>query len=256
MKRSNFHIVFILASFFFFQACQKNAPHEANLRIGQFLMTSDEVEITLSKNNKDELNKTLPYSALTAYEKLTPGIYKVEVKRNNNLLLKKKIGIGEKGNYSLILYGIPKENQSVNVETTSKKLHSIVEGEETHSANGFLPQLKVLNDEFECAKNEAKVRWIHLAAGVSEISAKAIETDKNETTSLSTLSYPMLAKDVAFTAFDQEFKWNLKGNKISTAATSLQLKPEYLYTFFVIGNQHHYLDKLEVITGKTKKKKF
>ncbi|MDX1761289.1 MAG: hypothetical protein R3218_03965, partial [Christiangramia sp.] len=174
--------------------CSSSSKKDSKIRIGQFLFSEDPVEISFIKKAENKNRKTLKYGELTNYEDLAPGTYTIEVRSSEDLLLKKEIGIGIDGRYTLIINGIQKENQETNQKTTKMRLHEIVEGEEAIYANGNLPQLRILNDEFEVGKNEAKIRWIHLAPGVEAITAET-KPKGNKTKSLSKLTYPKISKN-------------------------------------------------------------
>lgn len=235
-------------------SCHSSEEKPSKLRIGQFMFTDLPVEITFTKKGKPSLQQQMKYTELSDYQPINSGTYTVEVKAENQLLLKKKIGIGTSGVYTLMLYGILQENPTTNEKTTKTKLHEIVEGEEATTPNGNLPQLKVLNDEFECGKDEAKIRWVHLAAGVEEISAEAISAEK--TVPLSSLTYPKLSQTKALSTIQYSVNWNLKGSKVNVAQEQLTIEPQKLYTCFVVGIEGKYIDSLKVVTGETAKKKF
>lgn len=235
--------------------CSSNTKKPSQLRIGQFLFSKQPVELKFKKKDKIILEKKLSYGELTEYEALRSGIYDIEVNYNENLVLKKKIGIGTKGVYTLIINGFPQQGQEWNQKTMNMKLHEIVEGEEAIYPNGNLPQMRILNDEFECGKNEAKIRWIHLAAGVEKVNATA-KTKDSKSTELSSLTYPRITKNFAVSPQPQHLVWKLKGGKVEVSNKELNIKPGYLYTCFLIGNEERYLDNLKVVVGETPKKEF
>ncbi|MUP43369.1 DUF4397 domain-containing protein [Christiangramia aestuarii] len=248
-------IVLILGLFTIFSGCKSSSEKTSKLRIGQFLFSESPVEVSFSKKAESISNKSLEYGKLTDYENFEPGTYSVEIKNSGKLLLKKKIGIGTDGRYTLIINGIPKENQKTNEKTANMKLHEIVEGEEAIYANGNLPQMRVINDEFEVGKEEAKIRWVHLAAGITEISGET-KANAEEAKSLSKLTYPKISKNFAVALKEQEVTWKLKGGKVAVATEKINPKPRYLYTCFIIGNKNKYLDSLKVVVGETPKKGF
>ena len=235
-------------------SCNSSKEKPSKLRIGQFMFTDLPVEITFTKKGKSSLQQQMKYTELSDYQSINSGTYTVEVKAENKLLLKKKIGIGNNGVYTLMLYGILQENPTTNEKTTKTKLHEIVEGEEATMPNGNLPQLKVLNDEFECGKEEAKIRWVHLSAGVEEISAEATSNEKR--VSLSALTYPKVSKTKALSPIQYTVNWKLKGSKVNVAEEQLTIESQQLYTCFILGIEGKYIDSLKVVTGETPKKKF
>ncbi|VVU98814.1 MULTISPECIES: DUF4397 domain-containing protein [Mesonia] len=237
-------------------SCHSSEEKPSKLRIGQFMFTDLPVEITFTKKGKPSLQQQMKYTELSDYQPINSGTYTVEVKAENQLLLKKKIGIGTSGVYTLMLYGILQENPTTNEKTTKTKLHEIVEGEEATTPNGNLPQLKVLNDEFECGKDEAKIRWVHLAAGVEEISAEVFSNQETITKKLPSLTYPKLSQTKALSTFQYSVNWKLKGSKVNVAQEQLTIESQKLYTCFVVGIEGKYIDSLKVVTGETAKKKF
>ena len=239
----------------FLAGCSSSSKKPSELRIGQFLFSEDPVEISFSSKNDKGIRKTMKYGELNNYEKLEPGTYSAEVRVSGKLLLKKKIGIGSGGRYTLIVNGIPKENQKTNEKTSNMKLHEIVEGEEAIYANGNLPQMRIINDEFEVGKDEAKIRWIHLAPGVGELSAETKPIGE-KAKSLSKLTYPKITKNFAVPVKSQESTWKLMGKKIAVAKKEITPESRYLYTFFIIANKGNYIDSLKVVVGETPKKEF
>ncbi|MCG9971425.1 DUF4397 domain-containing protein [Christiangramia crocea] len=252
MKIKSFLLSVIILIIF---GCSSNTQKPSHLRIGQFLFAKESVELKFKKKDKIILSKNLNYGDLTEYETISSGIYEVEVIYNENLVLKKKIGIGTDGIYTLVMNGFPQQDQKKNQKTTKMKLHEIVEGEEAIYPNGNLPQMRILNDEFECGKNEAKIRWIHLAAGVEKVNATA-ETKDSKSTDLSSLTYPRITKNFTVSPKPQILVWKLKGDKVEVSTKELNIKPDYLYTFFLIGNEEKYIDSLKVVVGETPKKEF
>ncbi len=237
-------------------SCNSSQKKPSKLRIGQFLFTDQPVEISFIRDGKSSLKQQMNYTALSDYQNIASGTYTVEVRCENQLLLKKKVGIGTSGVYTLMVYGIVQENPKTNEKTKKTRLHEIVEGEEATMPNGNLPQLKILNDEFECGKDEGKIRWVHLAAGVEEISAEVFSNQETISKKLPSLTYPKLSKTKALSPFQQTLNWKLKGSKVKVAEKQLSIQPQKLYTFFILGIEGKYIDSLKVVTGETKKKKF
>ncbi|MCL6217089.1 DUF4397 domain-containing protein [Zunongwangia pacifica] len=237
-------------------SCNSSQKKPSKLRIGQFLFTDEPAEISFIRDGKSSLKQQMHYTELSDYQNLASGTYTVEVRSKNQLLLKKKVGIGTSGVYTLMVYGIMQENPKTNEKTEKTRLHEIVEGEEATMPNGNLPQLKILNDEFECGKNEAKIRWVHLAAGVEEISAEVFSNQETISKKLPSLTYPKMAKTKALSPLQQILNWKLKGSKVKVAEEQLSIQPQKLYTCFVLGIEGKYIDSLKVVTGETPKKKF
>ncbi|HKJ48342.1 MAG TPA: hypothetical protein VJ973_04600 [Christiangramia sp.] len=250
--KTKFFLLFLIISVLI--GCESNPEKPSQVRIGQFLFSDEPIDLTFKNKDDEVLNKTLNYGDLTSYENLKSGIYDVEISLKDQVLLKKKIGIGTDGIYTLILNGFPKENQKVNEKTGKMRLHEIVEGEEAIYPNGNLPQMRILNDEFECGKDEAKIRWIHLAAGVEEVNATVKTNSKS--TDLSSLTYPKLSKDFSISPEKNEVLWQLKGSAVEVSELDMNTKSNYLYTCFLIGKKGNYIDHLKVVVGETPKKGF
>ena len=103
-------------------SCHSSQQKPSKLRIGQFMFTDRPVKIIFTKDGESTLQQQLKYTELTDYQSINSGTYTVEVKAENQLLLKKKVGIGNSGVYTLILYGILQENPTTNAKTSKTKL--------------------------------------------------------------------------------------------------------------------------------------
>ncbi|MUP45117.1 DUF4397 domain-containing protein [Gramella sp. BOM4] len=234
--------------------CSNSSEKTSRLRIGQFIFSDKPVEISFQKKDEKKLQKKLNYAELSDYQDLPSGVYKVEVTSENHVILEEELGIGSSGMYTLILNGILKPGHKTNELSSSMRLHEIVEGEEAIYPNAYLPQMRVLNDEFEVGTNEAKIRWVHLAPGVASLSGESKQENKQVFKSSS--SYPKASKNITIPPEKQEISWSLKGNKIPVS--NIQLKPDSqkLYTIFLIANRKDYLDSLKLVVGETPKKQF
>ena len=99
-------------------SCHSSQQKPSKLRIGQFMFTDRPVKIIFTKDGESTLQQQLKYTELTDYQSINSGTYTVEVKAENQSLLKKKVGIGNSGVYTLMLYGILQENPTTNEKTT------------------------------------------------------------------------------------------------------------------------------------------
>ncbi len=232
-------------------SCSKKSVNLSEVRLGQFLLTEKTLQITFSGEGI-KLEKDLDYGTLTDYFEIPSGKYTVEIRSDSITILKKILGMGANGKYTLFAQGIVPTNPKLNQETVGYKLHKISQGEEAKTANGGLPQLTVLNDDFETAQDEAKIRWIHLATGTVQLSASCFS--EKDTVQLPSLSYPQISKSIAIAPEQNHISWKLKGSEIETISTNINSKKEHLYTIFVIGNPSHYINKMTAVTGITEKK--
>lgn len=232
-------------------SCSKKSGNSSEIRLGQFLLTGKTLHFTFTGSGKT-LEKDLDYETLTDYFEIPSGKYTVEISSDNNSILKKDLGMGPNGKYTLFVHGILPSSPQLNQETFSYKMHKITQGEEADSENGGMPLLTVLNDDFECAENEAKIRWVHLAAGTTRLTATCFSP--KDTVQLPSLSYPQISKSIAISPGPNRISWKLKGSRIETISTEINSEKEHLYTIFVIGNLNSYLDRMTAVTGITEQK--
>lgn len=252
MKNRFFYIILLC----FLTACTGSEKKKSQLRIGQFMINSKNVEVIIKKKGSEKISKNLPYKDITNYQEIESGTYKIEVFNAGKIILNKEIGIGSDGTYTLIIYGIPIKSQEVDQQSTKTKLLEIVQGSEVKSTNAYLPQLSILNDEFECGKNEAKIRWIHLSPGVDKLSAKSHDIENGKTTNLSSLSYPKISKNIVLKPGRKKLTWSLKGKKIDVATKDMNISSSILYTAFVLGEKDSYINNLEIKIATSPKKEF
>lgn len=144
------------------------------------------VNLKTSKNS-DEFD--LKKNSLSRYHYLDPDIYEILVDTDEKSLLKNKIGLAAGEKYTTIIYGNPNISSKLNEATFSYKLHSIFEGAENYSKNGFLPSQIVFRDEIKLKKGLSALRIFHAAAGISPITVK-IGDNKSSKKLVSTIAYP------------------------------------------------------------------
>lgn len=252
MKNRSFYIVLLSLLI----ACTKPEKQKSQLRIGQFMINSRNVEVFIKKKASTIISKKLQYQDLTDYNEIESGTYNIEVFNAGQIILKKEIGIGSDGTYTLIIYGIPVKSQELNQRSTKTKLLEMVQGSEVKSANAYLPQLSILNDEFECGKNEAKIRWVHLVPGVSKVSAKIHDIEQNKNTELSTLKYPDISKNMVLVPGRKKLNYSLDGNEINVASKDINISSSRLYTVFILGKEEHFISNLEIKIATSPKKEF
>lgn len=252
MKNRFFYIILLCL----LTACTGSEKKKSQLRIGQFMINSENTEVIIKKKGSVKISKKLQYKDLTDYDQVESGTYDIEVYNAGQIILKKTIGIGTNDTYTLIIYGIPVKSQELNQRSTKTKLLEMVQGSEVKSTNAYLPQLTILNDEFECGENEAKIRWIHLAPGVDKLSAKSRDIEQDKTTRLSTLGYPEVSKNMVLSPGREKLTWSLKGKKVKVATKDIKTSSSILYTAFVLGEENSYISNLEIKIATSPKKEF
>lgn len=234
-------------------SCKKASQKPAHLRIGQFLIMSSDATIKIEQNNRLIREETLSYPTLTGYNILKPGRYTVTVSTGNTEILSKEYGMGQGEYFTLCMFGIPDTTLAVNYQTTKDKLHTIFAGAEAHTANGQMPKFEMLIDNFQKGKDEAQIRWMHLAPGLKALVATAVKQE--DTHDLSKADYAQTIDDKALPSGKYTFSWKVDGSPRKSVAIEKQIDPENIYTFFVLGNIQAYSDSLQVLTGITKKNK-
>lgn len=235
-------------------SCGKKSEQTSQLRIGQFMFDSENVEIKLKKNNEEEYSENIKYGKLTEYKEFDSGTYEIEVLNDGKRILQKKFGLGNGGLFTLVIYGIPQQEQVVNYQSTKAKLLEVVKGTEARSANSFMPQISILNDKFEIGKQEAKVRWLHLAPGVNSLNAKTIKN--SDETDLGSIEYPATSEKKVLKPGTYELGWFLEDKKVEVAHEELKISASTLYTIFVLGSENSFINDLKIVVGETPKKKF
>ncbi len=236
-----------------FLACSKLEKSPAEVRFGQFLVTEKPLHFKLVSESEKRIyfDQNLPYKKLTAYDTFPSGKYSLEISVEGKNILKKKFGLGNGAIYTIVTHGLLPDKAETSQLTFSTKLHRITEGAEARTPNGFLPQCTLLDDKFETATDEAKLRYIHLAPGVSGLQGKWVTS--SEQIDLPSLKYPKISRTKAITANQGTLQLYLKGGKIGVTSAAIPIKKEHLYTIFVLGKTSGYINSLATVTGITEK---
>ncbi len=237
-----------------FGCSQNNSTDQnaAQLRWGQFLLGSDQAHISLSRKGTEIYNAVLDYATITKYQKFPAGTYTLSIKSDGNEILQKKIGLGTGGIYTFCLYGIPIQGQKANQSSTNTKLHRIVEGAAANTLNSYLPQLRIMDDYFTSAKDNSKIRIVHVAPGVEPVKAVIWQSGK-EGVSFSAIDYPAFSKTKTLGTGQTSVKLMLNSSDQQLNSTTLDAEPEKLYSLFVIPDKSSYLNHLLIVKGVTDK---
>ncbi|MEH6408611.1 MAG: hypothetical protein V7767_15145 [Leeuwenhoekiella sp.] len=245
MKTKYFSIIFALISF----GCSQKKSNEAQIRIGQFLFTTDEISVILEDKEGHKITENLNYFDLNKYKSVPSGRYTITVKKGDDILLKKKYGLAKNGKYTAYIFGIPLAGAETNRKNLTTTLHHIVEGEDTQTENGGLPQLKMLDDSFQGGEGEAQIRWLNLAPLSEDISGEANALNSDKKISITSLSYGKSGKTQSVKAGEYSFKWQHSGGPLMVAETTQTLNADSLYTFFILPKRGEYVNNLEVVSG-------
>lgn len=252
MKVSHCFFIFLCTLFL---SCQDNAK-KPEIRIGNFLMGEGraEVSVQIRQNNSTVYAETLTYGSLTSYHSFKKGKYDISVIYHGKKILEHTYGLGKNGIYTLFFSGIATENSTLNQTTFTQKVHQVVEGQEANTPNGGLPRMDILNEDFQGGKDEAQIRYVHLAPLLKSIEGCAISAEK-DTTTLNAIPYPKTMDAKSLKPEKYRFQWHLKNSTEILAEIPINLKAENLYTVFIIGQPADYANQLQVVVGKTKSKK-
>ena len=237
----------------FFSDCKNEPKDDATIRTGMFLISEKPVNVTFKKSEEIIFSETLPYGSLNDYIKIKPGKYSILVTSEGKEILSAEMGIAANGKYTLAIYGILQKEQTVNQTTIYTKLKNIVEGEDAITANGALPQMRILNDHFSSARDKAQLRWVHLVPQRKALEAMVILNRKEK--SVGRLAYPKASAVFPFDPKTKNFKVSSEEKTIDLGGASFDINAEELVTFFVIPKVNGGIDDLQVVTGITKKSK-
>ena len=243
MKR----LFFILIPFFLLLGCKSDKHDEtpAQFRIGQFIVGPNDIDISIYQKDETVYKEKFTYGSLSNYNELKPGKYLIKVRDSAQLLLQKEIGIGPEGKYTICLFGQPLAHQKVNKETLNSELHHIIEGSEGTTANGYLPQISILNDYF-AADGSTAIRFMHLAPGITELTPilKSIKNDKEK--KVSPLQYTELSDMELIKKEEYEIKIKLKNSEQQVKKITLTPKDNML-TYFIIPKQTEGISGVDLI---------
>ena len=246
MKTIKYIIPFLLISIL---SCNQEAHRDVEVRLGNFLVENTAINLKLT-SERDHKSKILNYGELSSYIKIKPGIYEVEITADSKPILKKKFGFASGGKFSVFVYGTLANATQVNQTTSTSKLHQIVSGEEAHTTNGYLPQLRLLDDHYEGGNNTAQLRWVNLVPFEKSFKSESVSDSK---TDFGTAAYGNTHKAQKFKEGNYTFSWNLKDSPIVRVEKKQAVVKKRLYTFFLIPNMGAY-GSLRVVVGESSNK--
>ena len=182
---------------------------------------------------------------LSEYQKLDPAIYDLQINTKNKSLLQHKIGLAAGEKYTYIFYGDPEISSELNDATFSYKLHSIFEGSENFTKNGFLPSYMVFRDNIKLKKDFSALRVFHAAPGMSPVNVK-IKDDNSSKSIAKGLAYgkPVLSEHIESGSKAVEVYWT--GAPKPFLIKEFDFKSEKSYIIiFVIKEDKPTIDILE-----------
>ena len=235
----------------FFFGCDQRKDDTLQIRFGQFLDTSERVSIAL-KSDKAEKIQTLSYSDLSEYITLPSSNYTVTVSVKSKPILKKKIGLARGAKFTLIVYGKLSDEPKLNAETTNTKLHRIVSGEEAKTDNGFLPQLRLLDDQYEGGQNSAELRWVNLVPYEVPLSITGFDRAEGEKSSsdFGTANYAKVHAAQIISPADYTFILRSKNSPLERLQTNVQINAKKLHTLFVVPDARE-REGLKIVVGQS-----
>ncbi len=237
----------ILGFLIIFIGCDSKKSEKTQLRFGQFMLTEDRVTISLISENTQK-TESLQYAELTSFKTIEPGTYQVEVNAGSNTVLKKKFSFGPRGKFTLFVYGKVEDTSQLNDQTTNEQLHRIVSGAEASTANGFLPQLDVIDEHVQGGSDKAQLRWFNLVPFENTLTARA---SRAEGVSLGSADYGKPAKAQSLNSGSYSLSW--ASGSVTRATLEQHLKAKTLYTFFVLPDLND-STKLHILTGASSTK--
>ena len=229
-----------------------SGPGKARVRIGQFLWTTGQATVTWYHHDQEVASTTLAYGELSEYQSLAARTYLVKIKADDRLVLEKEIGLGTDGLYTVMLTGIPEDNQPVNKQSTGNRLHHLVEGAVARTANDYLPQLIVQNDFFVPEPQRGSVRWVSLLPGTVPLDI-SLRDDDREVTSVGGLAYPRSSDPQTAKPGEYELAIHLDQRSAPVDETPVHLEDGALHTYYLVPSERHYLTAPRVVEGVTRK---
>jgi len=230
--------------------CSSKSDQDANFRVGQFFLNSEKATITLYEGTDEVASLQLKYGQLSEYQTIASNIYKIKVWADGNLVLEKKIGMGNSGKYTLVLTGIPEKNQAVNEESFTNSLHNIAEGSEGITSNNFLPQLLIQDDFYIIEMNRANISITNLLPGALNSTVSLIKKDKE--VKLDAVAYPQTSDLKVIDTGTYDLQFYIDGNLQATLLGQETIEEDVLYSLYLIPNPEKYITNPELIIGKNK----
>ena len=214
--------------------CTIKTPRPASLRVVSAIPDSN-VHIDIQCGGQaisvsPSFMETLPYQSMPS------GRAQIRLSSDGKTLLKKQMGLGNGGKYTLVFEGLGKLSSEPNQETFDGKIHRVFGGVESASPNGFLPGLVILKNEFSVQKGKAKLRVVNAVVGakVLDIGLNA-SLNGNNNVSL-TLGYPKKSDPTGIKAGNYELEVKVSGMPEAIFTQQLNLEPCKFYTLILSGN--------------------
>ncbi|WP_157974530.1 DUF4397 domain-containing protein [Lewinella sp. IMCC34183] len=230
-------------------ACGGDTPAPVQLRVGEFLYTSDSARVVLTDTEGKDVDFSLAYAELSDYRSLPPGTYSVRVSIGARELLEQKIGLGAEGRYTMVLAGIPKKDQEVNQAAFGTKLHRIFEGAAARTANQFLPQLFLQNDYYVKLSGKGNLRVTHLAPGLLPLDVHLLHGGQEET-SFSGIAYAHASDRERLATGQYEAAVHPAGSPLERLRFPVELDTAAFHNYYLIPDTAAG-QRLRVVAGRT-----
>ena len=214
--------------------CMMKTPRPATLRIVSAIPDSD-VRIDIQREGQT-ISASPSFMEAVPYRSMPSGKAQISLSSDGKTLLKKEIGLGNGGKYTLVFEGLGKLSSEPNQETFDGKVHRVFGGVESASPNGFLPGLVILKNEFSVQKGKAKLRVVNAVVGAQVLSI-GLKTSLNGDNKFSlTLSYPQKSNPASVKAGNYELDVKVSGMPEAIFTQQLHLEPCKFYTLVLSGN--------------------
>ncbi|MEC4986023.1 MAG: hypothetical protein SAJ37_08630 [Oscillatoria sp. PMC 1068.18] len=205
------------------------------IRVGQFIADAD-LSVQLQSQSHPEATVTLSslkYKQISDDRSLPAGRYLVTVRANDRILLQSIYGLAAGDRYTLVLYGIQSESTPTNARTAIAQLQYIFGGIDTHSVNGYLPQMRLLGDRFRSPSRNPQVRLLHLAPGV--VPLKITLQAGSKPLLSQTLTYANSTQVTTIPREEVVLSASLHQQIPNVASLSLTLSPQTVNDIFIVG---------------------
>ena len=146
----------------------------ARVRLLAALPGVETVEVTFTSRGDagEALRLELPYGRPSGYRRLTPARYEIEVRGASGLLARTTYGLGPGARYTLLVVGLADPSADPSPATLGARLRWIFGGAEGVSANGYLPQVRLLRDGKDVSSRRGHLRLVHGAPGAVALEAR------------------------------------------------------------------------------------
>ncbi|MGC1308305.1 MAG: hypothetical protein WA885_13840 [Phormidesmis sp.] len=211
------------------------AKSPAQIRVGQFIADTElTVQFQPQSDKADAVTlSNLRYKQISDEQSLPTGRYIVTVRSKDQILLRSTYGLATGDRYTLLLYGIRSEQTAMNPHTFMAQLKHILGGVDTHTANGYLPQMRVLSDQLIMLSTAPQIRLMHLAPGVVPLEVTLQASGKSLLSK--TLTYAGSNQVTAVDNKDVVLAVSPHAQASTVASSLLTLQPQTLTDIFVVG---------------------